>query len=135
MGVPIVTVVVSEGGSGGALAIAMGNKIGMLSGAWYSTISPEGAASILGRYKDEAHKKDQFPKDCVTIANMQNVYAPQLKKLGIIDDVIWEGENETFENFPTTRNNLLAFLESSLDEMQALGAEKLIAQRYEKFRA
>ena len=46
---PIVTIIVGEGGSGGALAIAMGNKIGMLSKAYYSTITPEGAASILGR--------------------------------------------------------------------------------------
>mmetsp|Transcript_154469 Transcript_154469/g.272771 ORF Transcript_154469/g.272771 Transcript_154469/m.272771 type:complete len:1270 (+) Transcript_154469:62-3871(+) len=132
--VPIITIVVSEGGSGGALAIAMGNKIGMLSGAWYSTISPEGAASILGRYKDEAHKKEQFPKDCVTIATMQRVYAPQLKELGIIDDVIWEGKEENMGNFPITSNNILAWLESSLDELQAMDQDKLVAQRYEKFR-
>ena len=55
--VPIVTIIVGEDGSGGALAIAMGNKIGMLSQAYYSTITPEGAASILGRYKDDDHKK------------------------------------------------------------------------------
>jgi acetyl-CoA carboxylase carboxyl transferase alpha subunit len=133
--VPIITIVVSEGGSGGALAIAMGNKIGMLSGAWYSTISPEGAASILGRYKDEAEKKEQFPKDCVTIATMQNVYAPQLKKLGIIDDVIWEKAGENMESFPTTANNLVSFLETSLDELQAMPADKLTGQRYSKFRA
>lgn len=133
--VPIITIVVSEGGSGGALAIAMGNKIGMLSGAWYSTISPEGAASILGRYENDAQKKEQFPKDCVTLATMQSVYAPQLKKLGIIDDVIWEKEGENFENFPTVANNLVSFLEESMDELQAMGAEKLVEQRYSKFRA
>jgi len=132
--VPIITIVVSEGGSGGALAIAMGNKIGMLSGAWYSTISPEGAASILGRYKDEAQKKEQYPKDCVEIATMQQVYAPQLKELGIIDDVIWEKDGENFEAFPTTANNLVSFLESSLDELQAMDREALVAQRYSKFR-
>jgi acetyl-CoA carboxylase carboxyl transferase alpha subunit len=133
--VPIITIVVSEGGSGGALAIAMGNKIGMLSGAWYSTISPEGAASILGRYKNEAEKKEQFPKDCVLIATMQNVYAPQLKELGVIDDVIWEPEGETYENFPTTATNLLSFLETSMDELQALDNAALVSQRYSKFRA
>jgi len=133
--VPIITIVVSEGGSGGALAIAMGNKIGMLSGAWYSTISPEGAASILGRYKDEAHKKEQYPKDCVAIATMQRVYAPQLKELGIIDDVIWEKAGENYEAFPTAANNLVSFLETSLDELQAMSPDQLVAQRYSKFRS
>jgi acetyl-CoA carboxylase carboxyl transferase alpha subunit len=133
--VPIITIVVSEGGSGGALAIAMGNKIGMLSGAWYSTISPEGAASILGRYKDDAEKKEQYPKDCVTIATMQQVYAPQLKTLGIIDDVIWEKEGENYESFPTAANNLVSFLETSLDELQAMSKDQLVEQRYNKFRA
>lgn len=133
--VPIITVVVSEGGSGGALAIAMGNKIGMLSKAWYSTISPEGAASILGRYKDEAHKKEQFPKDCVSLATIQGVYAPQLKELGVIDDVIWEKDGETCEQFPVTLNNLEAFVEASLQELGAKSTQNLVAQRYEKFRA
>lgn len=54
--VPIITVMVGEGGSGGALGIGMGNCIGMCSGGYFGVISPEGAASILGRYKDDAHK-------------------------------------------------------------------------------
>ena len=54
--VPIVTIMVGEGGSGGALGIGMGNCIGMCSGGYFGVISPEGAASILGRYKDESHK-------------------------------------------------------------------------------
>eukprot|EP00421_Protoceratium_reticulatum_P012749 CAMPEP_0168387574 /NCGR_PEP_ID=MMETSP0228-20121227/16014_1 /TAXON_ID=133427 /ORGANISM="Protoceratium reticulatum, Strain CCCM 535 (=CCMP 1889)" /LENGTH=1281 /DNA_ID=CAMNT_0008400811 /DNA_START=61 /DNA_END=3906 /DNA_ORIENTATION=+ len=133
--VPIITVVVSEGGSGGALAIAMGNKIGMLSKAWYSTISPEGAASILGRYKDDAHKKEQFAKDCVSLATIQGVYAPQLKELGIIDDVIWEQDGETCEDFPATLNNLEAFVEASLKELSTLDQSTLVEQRYAKFRS
>jgi acetyl-CoA carboxylase carboxyl transferase alpha subunit len=133
--VPMITLVVAEGGSGGALAIAMGNKIGMLSKAYYSTITPEGAASILGRYKDEAHKKEQFPKDCMAIATSQNIYAPQLKALGVIDDVVWEGDGEDCRNFPNTAKNITAFVEGSLREMDALSPAELVTQRYGKFRS
>ena len=79
--VPIVTIVAGEGGSGGALGIGMGNVVGMLSTAYYGVISPEGAASILGRYKSDADKAERFPKDCRALADMQKIYAPQLKEL------------------------------------------------------
>jgi len=133
--VPMITLVVAEGGSGGALAIAMGNKIGMLSKAYYSTITPEGAASILGRYRDEAHKKEQFPKDCMAIATSQHIYAPQLKELGVIDDVIWEKDGETCTGFPDTSKNILAFVEGSLAEMDKLSPAEIVTQRYGKFRS
>jgi len=132
--VPMLTIVVGEGGSGGALAIAMGNKIGMLSNAYYSTITPEGAASILGRYKDEAHKKEQFPKDCRAIATAQNIYAPQLKNLGVIDEVIWEKDGETCKAFPETIKNIVAFIESNLAEMSEMDVAAIVRQRYQKFR-
>merc|ERR1712048_13380 len=133
--VPMVTIVVGEGGSGGALAVAMGNRIGMLSNAYYSTITPEGAASILGRYKDEAEKKVQFPKDCRAIATSQNIYAPQLKNLGVIDDVIWEKEGENCKNFPGTSHNITAFVENNLAELSKMDSSSLVTQRYEKFRS
>ena len=85
---PIVTLAIGEGGSGGALGIAMGDRIGMLSSAYYGVISPEGAASILGRYKDAEHKKQQFPLDCRALATGQAIYAHQLLRLGVIDEVI-----------------------------------------------
>merc|ERR1711982_43231 len=81
--------------------------------------------SILGRYKDDEHKKEQFPKDCVTIATMQNIYAPQLQKLGVIDEVIWEQDGENCHNFPDTAHNISAFLEKSLDELQARTCARL----------
>jgi len=133
--VPIVTVVVGEGGSGGALAIAMGNKIGMLSKAYYSTITPEGAASILGRYTDDAQKKVQFPKDCMALASKQNIYAPQLKELGVIDEVLWEKDGEDCKSFPGTMANIEAFVESSLQDMAKMDTKTLVEQRYEKFRS
>lgn len=69
--VPLITLIVGEGGSGGALGIAMGNRIAMLSKGYYGVITPEGAASILGRYKDDADKARQFPKDCAALAVAQ----------------------------------------------------------------
>merc|ERR1719446_1826958 len=88
--VPIVTLVVGEGGSGGALAIAMGDKIGILERAYYGVITPEGASSILGRYDSEEHKKEQFNDDCYKIATMQQIYGGQLKALGVVDEIIAE---------------------------------------------
>ncbi|CAN0285747.1 unnamed protein product, partial [Ectocarpus fasciculatus] len=99
--VPIVTLIMGEGGSGGALGVGMGNRVGMLSRAYFGVISPEGAASILGRYKDDAHKAEQFPKDCQALATAQQIYANQLKEIGVVDEVIWEpAQGETHEHFP-----------------------------------
>ncbi|CAM9310439.1 unnamed protein product [Ectocarpus sp. 6 AP-2014] len=99
--VPIVTLIMGEGGSGGALGVGMGNRVGMLSRAYFGVISPEGAASILGRYKDDAHKAEQFPKDCQELATAQQIYANQLKEIGVVDEVIWEpAQGETHEHFP-----------------------------------
>ena len=85
---PIITVVIGEGGSGGALGIVMGNSVGRLSQGYYGVISSEGAASILGKYKVDAHKAAQFPKYCQELATAQNIYAYQLTKLGVGDEVI-----------------------------------------------
>mmetsp|Transcript_6589 Transcript_6589/g.8913 ORF Transcript_6589/g.8913 Transcript_6589/m.8913 type:complete len:1331 (-) Transcript_6589:113-4105(-) len=132
--VPMVTVVLGEGGSGGALAIGMGNKVGMMSRAYYGVISPEGASSILGRYKDEEHKKVQFPKDCQELATVQGIYPQQLKDLSVIDEIIYEADGETFEHFPATAARIQAFLKDSFVELGELTEDELIAQRYSKFR-
>jgi len=133
--VPIVTVVIGEGGSGGALAIAMGDRIGMLANAYYGVISPEGAASILGRYKDDDHKAEQLPKDCVTLANTQQIYAPNLKALGVIDEIIIEEEGEDYENFPNLAARIGAFVDSSLTELKGKSGAELRKARYDKFRS
>ena len=88
--VPIITLEVGEGGSGGALGIGMGNSVGMLSGGYFGVISPEGAASILGRYPDEASKAERFPLDCQELALAQHIYADQLRDMGVVDEIIWE---------------------------------------------
>mmetsp|Transcript_10287 Transcript_10287/g.15637 ORF Transcript_10287/g.15637 Transcript_10287/m.15637 type:complete len:1291 (-) Transcript_10287:104-3976(-) len=138
--VPIVTLLVGEGGSGGALGIGMGNSIGMLSGGYFGVISPEGAASILGRYKDDAHKAEQFPKDCQELAVAQCIYANQLKDIGVVDEIIWEkyskdGEEETHEAFPVLRSRIRAYLIDTLANLMRMSPEELVAQRYNKFRA
>lgn len=134
--VPIVTLMVGEGGSGGALGICMGNTIGMLSGGYFGVISPEGAASILGRYKDDAHKATQFPVDCQALATAQCIYAHQLKTLGVVDEILWEdkSENETYKRFPVLKAKIQAFLESSLTSLMKLSKAELIEQRYTKYR-
>eukprot|EP00606_Chrysophyceae_sp_TOSAG23-5_P001599 GSChrysophyteH2.ASY1.ANO1.821.1 assembled CDS len=125
--VPIITIMVGEGGSGGALGIGMGNTVGMLSGGYFGVISPEGAASILGRYKDDAHKAEQFPLDCQELATAQCIYAYQLKNIGVVDEILWESaDGETYTNFPKFRA-LGTF--DTLDEAQRAAA---VAEAVEK---
>ena len=147
-----------SGGSGGALAIAMGNKIGMLSRAYYAVISPEGAASILGRYTDDAHKAEQFPKDCRLLASMQKIFAHNLLDFGIIDKVLEEKvrqmphsaaqkkkkktyvcsfENQDGENAANAEHimkEIKQFFIKSLAKLGTLSADQLIQHRYKKFR-
>eukprot|EP00638_Chattonella_subsalsa_P022391 CAMPEP_0117865028 /NCGR_PEP_ID=MMETSP0950-20121206/6495_1 /TAXON_ID=44440 /ORGANISM="Chattonella subsalsa, Strain CCMP2191" /LENGTH=1345 /DNA_ID=CAMNT_0005716035 /DNA_START=71 /DNA_END=4108 /DNA_ORIENTATION=- len=132
--VPMVTVILGEGGSGGAMAIGMGNRVGMFSNAYYGVISPEGAASILGRYKDDAHKKEQFPKDCHALATVQKIYPDQLKEIGIVDEIIHEHVGETYQSFPVTAARLKKFVADSIVELSTLSTDELVQQRYAKFR-
>ena len=128
--VPIVTVVLGEGGSGGALAIAMGNVIGMMEHAYYSVISPEGAASILGRYKNEKEKKENFTRDCHKLAKMQKIFAKDLLKLDIIDVVLSEVEGSEAQT--QAQQSINDFLVRSL---ASLSLEKnLVSHRYRRFR-
>ena len=119
----------------------------MLSGGYFGVISPEGAASILGRYKDEKHKLEQFPKDCQALATAQCIYAHQLQTLGVVDQIIWEEEGgadaanaaavsarETYKSFPKLRSRVEQFLRASLLQLLPLSEEELVAQRYGKYR-
>ena len=113
---PVVVVVTGEGGSGGALAIAVGDRILMLENAVYSVISPEGCAGILWRDGAKA------PEAAAAL----KITADDLKKLGVIDAIIPE-------------RNLMAGLKkailAALKELSALPVEELLAQRYAKFTA
>jgi acetyl-CoA carboxylase carboxyl transferase subunit alpha len=111
----------------------------MISGGYYGVISPEGAASILGRYKDEADKAIHFPKDCHSLAIAQRIYANQLKDIGIVDEIIWEkydGEqgSESFNAFPILGARIRDFIARSLQQLLSLNEDGLVANRYEKFR-
>ena len=135
--VPIITVVLGEGGSGGALGLGMGDRIAMMSCAYYGVISPEGAASILGRYKNDEHKAKQFPLDCRELATAQSIYASQLKELGVIDEIIWEvdgRENETHSNFPLLKADIANFITRSLGELTSRSTDELQLTRYDRFR-
>ncbi len=122
--VPIITFVIGEGGSGGALGIAVSNRVYILENAYYSVISPEGCAAIL--FKDRAHA----PK----AAEALRLDAPNLLKLGVVDGIVKEPLGGAQEDPATTGSNLRKTLRASLTELSKFSPEKLIALRYAKFR-
>ena len=124
-GVPIITFVIGEGGSGGALGIAVSNKVYILENAYYSVISPEGCAAIL--FKDRAHA----PK----AAEALRLDAPNLLKLGVVDGVVKEPLGGAQEDPAATGSAIRKTLRDSLADLSKASPEKLIAMRYAKFRA
>ena len=122
--VPIICIVIGEGSSGGALAIAVGDKIAMLENAIYSILSPEGFASIL--YKDASKAKEA--------AQNMKITAQDLKKLGVIDDIIKEHKGGAQEDFEKVIKDLKQYILKNIKQLQKCTEEKLLQQRYEKFR-
>ncbi len=122
--VPIICVVIGEGSSGGALAIAVGDRIVMLENAIYSILSPEGFASIL--YKD-SNKAEEAAED-------MKATAKDLKTFGIIDKIIKEPEGGAQEDFESVVKELKSYIKKSLKELNKLSREELVNERYEKFR-
>ncbi len=122
---PIVTVITGEGGSGGALAIAVGDVVLALENAVYAVISPEGCASILWRTTDEA----------ATAALAMRMSAQDQQALGVIDEVIPEpGEGAHAEPEETGRR-LKAVIVRELDRLTALPVDVLVEQRYRRYRS
>ena len=121
---PIIAIVIGEGSSGGALAIAVGDKIAMLENAIYSILSPEGFASIL--YKDASKAKEA--------AQNMKITAQDLKKLGVIDDIIKEPKGGAQEDFEKVIKDLKQYILKNIEQLQKCTEEKLLQQRYEKFR-
>ena len=119
--VPVVSVVIGEGGSGGALALGVANQVWMLENAVYSVISPEGCASIL--YKDASKAADA--------AAALRLTAHDLAELGIVDKIIPEHDGDV----RALTAELAEALTRELGRMGALTGEELAEQRYEKFRA
>lgn len=123
--VPVICIVIGEGGSGGALALGVGNRIYMLENSTYSVISPEGAASILWRDASLAKQAAQ---------SMQ-ITAPDLKKLGIIDEIIPEVRGGAHKDVQAQADEIEKMLLKSLKELRALSEEELVNDRYDKFKA
>ncbi|HSC77342.1 MAG TPA: acetyl-CoA carboxylase carboxyltransferase subunit alpha [Candidatus Acidoferrales bacterium] len=122
--VPIVVTVTGEGGSGGALGIAIGDRVSMLENSFYSVISPEGCASIMWR---DASKKE-------LAAEALRITPEDLLALGIIDEIIPEPEGGAHRDYKGMAEILDAALTRSLAELRALSTKDLLARRYEKFR-
>ncbi|MEM1083861.1 MAG: acetyl-CoA carboxylase carboxyltransferase subunit alpha [Verrucomicrobiota bacterium] len=123
--VPIVAVVLGEGGSGGALGIGVADKVLMMENSYYSVISPEGCAAILWKHRKHAPEA----------AEAMKLAAPDLLKLGLVDGVIPEAEGGAHHDHLVTAASLKEAVLGQLDELGKLSTTKLLEQRYEKFRA
>ena len=122
--VPILSIVIGEGGSGGALALAVGNEVWMLENSTYSILSPEGFASIL--WKDSSRAEEAAGKMRLT--------ADDLKDLGIIEQVIGEEEPVTAESLPEVARRMDVRIEEFMEKYGKMSGEELVRQRYDRFR-
>ncbi len=120
--VPIICTVIGEGGSGGALAIGVGDHLAMLSYSTYSVISPEGCASIL--WKDAAKAEDA--------AIALGITAPRLKELGLIDEIIEEPLGGAHRDIDLTSENVRQSLTKSLDRLQSQSIDQLMSTRFKR---
>lgn len=122
--VPILSIIIGEGGSGGALALAVGNEVWMLENSIYSILSPEGFASIL--WKDSKRAKEA--------AGIMKITAADLLQLGIIEKIIKEPQGGTAEDPEMVIHQLETEIGSFLERMKQLSEEEIKNQRYDKFR-
>ncbi len=133
LNVPIIVVVIGEGGSGGALAIGIGDRVLMMENSVYSVISPEGCAAILWKAADQANKA----------AAALRMTASDLAMLDVIDEVVpehgdWsiktDDSGQPSTDLDKTSSNLKKALLKNLKELESMPSEKRIAERYGKFR-
>ena len=123
--VPIICTVIGEGGSGGALAIAVGDATLMLQYATYSVISPEGCASIL--WKDAGKASDA--------AETLGITAERLKKLGLVDKIIPEPLGGAHRDYPAMMQAVQKALREALKQVQAKSEEELLQERFNRLMA
>lgn len=123
--VPIIAVVLGEGGSGGALGIGIADRVMMMENAYYSVISPEGCAAILWKHRKHAPEA----------AEAMKIAAPDLKELGLIDGVILEPQGGAHHDHKATAETFKAQVLSEIAELQKLDTETLLDERYKKFRS
>jgi acetyl-CoA carboxylase carboxyl transferase subunit alpha len=123
--VPIIATVIGVGGSGGALAIAVADRVLMMENSIYSVISPEGCAAIMWR---DAAKKE-------LAAEAMRITAADLSELGCIDDIVPEPEGGAHRDYEAAANLLDVSLQKHLSELRKIPPSDLIVSRYNKFRA
>ena len=119
---PIICTVIGEGGSGGALAIGVGDRVMMLEYSTYSVISPEGCASILWKSAERA----------ADAAEAMGITAKSLKDAGLIDQVIREPLGSAHRDVDETARNIKQALIDSLEKFETMGMEKLLEERYRR---
>lgn len=123
--VPIVAVVIGEGGSGGALGIGVADRVLMMENSYYSVISPEGCAAIL--WKDRKYATEA--------AAALKLSAADLMELGIIDEIIPEPMGGAHQDHVAAANNLKKQVIRQLTDLEAIDRDELLEQRYQKFRS
>lgn len=121
---PIISIVLGEGGSGGALALAVCDELAMLENALYSVISPRGFASIL--WKDAAREREA--------CDLMKITAKDLTDLGVCDQIIPEAPGGAHNDPEATANNISSYISKALERKMKKGLDELINERYNKFR-
>ena len=122
--VPVVAIVIGEGGSGGALGIAVADRVLIFENAYYSVISPEGCAAIL--WKDRKHASDA--------AGALRLSAQDLLELGVVDEILPEPLGGAHRDWDSAARSLKEALSLTLDELRRLSPKKMLETRYSKYR-
>lgn len=120
--VPVICTVIGEGGSGGALAIGVGDRVNMLEYSTYSVISPEGCASILWKSAEKAS----------LAAEAMNITAPRIKDLGLIDNIVKEPLGGAHRDYDEMARNLKERIETDLAELSNVPADRIVEQRFSR---
>jgi acetyl-CoA carboxylase carboxyl transferase subunit alpha len=124
LAVPVIVTVTGEGGSGGALAVAIGDRVNILENSFYSVISPEGCASIIWRDSTKAE----------TAAEAMKITAKDLKELGIVDEIVAEPEGGAHNDYEAAARFVEEVLDRQLAALTNQPIRELLEARYEKFR-
>ena len=122
--VPIIVIVIGEGGSGGALGIGVGDRVAMLSNASYTVITPEGCAAILWKDRSKAE----------TASEILKLTAKHLKEFKVIDSIIDEPEGGAHRQPETMIQSVKNYILRTLHELKSIPLERLLEERYQKFR-
>ncbi|WP_425509066.1 acetyl-CoA carboxylase carboxyl transferase subunit alpha [Virgibacillus doumboii] len=122
--VPIICIVIGEGGSGGALALGVGDHIHMLENSTYSVISPEGAAALLWKDSGQAQQA----------AETMKITSYDLKELGVVDQIIPEPKGGAHRDVKQQAENIKAVLDKSLNHFDLVPSDELLEKRWEKYK-